>query len=194
MLRILVDKTIEDKNRDSYVKALKRECERQGKHCKIIYVDNEYDSIRYTTVQLPIVVTEPFSFRVREGYMDADNHATARVILDITKNYKPRNVLVINRSELIGRALVNGLLDQNHTPIIAHSKTNPYSLIDYADKCDIFITATGTDMNDLDFRCAEAVIDVSGDVEESYFDEYTTYYGMSEIGRLTVKKIVNEIK
>lgn len=194
MLRILVDETIKDKNRDSYVKALQKECERQHKYCKVIYINNEYDSIKYSTVKLPLIVTEPFSFKIKEGYIDADNHATARVILDITKYHNPKDILVINRSELIGRALVNGLLDQNHTPIIAHSKTDPYSLEEYAEKCDIIISATGNDMSYLNFKCAETVIDVSSDLKNKEFDEFTRYYGMSHIGRLTVKKIVDDIK
>lgn len=52
-------------------------------------------------------------------------------------------VLILNRSNIVGKPLAAMLLSFNATPIIAHSKTYEDVLDDLAQAADIFVTATG---------------------------------------------------
>lgn len=54
-----------------------------------------------------------------------------------------KNVLVINRSALVGKPLIELLQRENATVTLAHSKTNRSYLLDYMALADVIITATG---------------------------------------------------
>lgn len=62
-------------------------------------------------------------------------------ILERTIDLCGKNVLIINRSNIVGRPLVNLLLDKDATVTIAHSKTK--NLVDKIKSADVIITAVG---------------------------------------------------
>lgn len=62
-------------------------------------------------------------------------------VLKRTCNLQGKHVLIINRSNIVGRPLVNLLLDEDATVTIAHSKTE--MLEKYIYMADIIITAVG---------------------------------------------------
>lgn len=70
--------------------------------------------------------------------------ATAEGIMTILDDdLSGKNVLVINRSDLIGKPLVKLLEQRNATVTLAHSKTNKEELVLAMRRSDIVITATG---------------------------------------------------
>lgn len=54
-----------------------------------------------------------------------------------------KNVLIIGRSNLVGKPLAKMLLDEDCTVTIAHSKTNPDYLREYMERADIVVSAAG---------------------------------------------------
>lgn len=62
-------------------------------------------------------------------------------ILEDVADLKGKDVLIINRSNIVGKPLVNLLLDKDATVTIAHSKTN--NLVDKIKSHDIIVTAVG---------------------------------------------------
>lgn len=65
-------------------------------------------------------------------------------IVEILKRYvnlTGKDCLIINRSDIVGKPLVNLLLNENATVIIAHSKTQ--NLKEKIKQADIIITAVG---------------------------------------------------
>lgn len=70
--------------------------------------------------------------------------ATAEGIMSVLDNdLSEKDVLVINRSKLIGKPLVKLLEERDATVTLAHSKTNRKDLILMIRRADIIITATG---------------------------------------------------
>ena len=54
-----------------------------------------------------------------------------------------KNVLIIGRSNLVGKPLAKMLLNEDCTVTIAHSKTNPDYLREYMERADIVVSAVG---------------------------------------------------
>lgn len=80
-----------------------------------------------------------------------------------------KNVLVIGRSNLVGKPLAKMLLDEDCTVTVAHSKTNPDNLREYMETADIVVSAVGkAKAFDLE-RCLRAavVIDVGINRDEN---------------------------
>lgn len=76
--------------------------------------------------------------------MDCIHPATAEGIMSVLdEDLSGKDVLVINRSKLIGKPLVKLLEERNATVTLAHSKTNRKDLILMMRRADIIITATG---------------------------------------------------
>ena len=73
-----------------------------------------------------------------------------------------KNVLIIGRSNLVGKPLAKMLLDEDCTVTVAHSKTNFSDLCDYSDVYDIVVSAVGKAgaFHMKDFWCAEVFVDV----------------------------------
>jgi len=75
---------------------------------------------------------------------DGIHPATAEGILNILdEDLSGKNVLIINRSDLIGKPLTKLLESRNATVTLAHSKTKREELILAMRRSDIIITATG---------------------------------------------------
>jgi methylenetetrahydrofolate dehydrogenase (NADP+)/methenyltetrahydrofolate cyclohydrolase len=102
------------------------------------------------------------------------------------------NALVIGRSELVGRPIVELLLQENQTVTIAHSKTPRDVLLDAFARADIVISAAGTRnlITEADAKQYwtdnRVIVDVSinrdengklcGDFSEEFKDKYSAYY------------------
>lgn len=124
----------------------------------ILNIRKKISSNRYThmMIQLPI----PFNFEDTKEiintiptYMDVDglveksdytpctSLGIMKILEKINYDLDGKNVLIINRSELVGRPLVNLMLDKNATVSICHSHTK--NLQDYINIADVIICAVG---------------------------------------------------
>lgn len=79
-------------------------------------------------------------FRADSSFIACTPLGIMKILEDIT-DIKGKDVLIINRSNIVGRPLANLLLDKDATITIAHSKTN--NLVDKIKSHDIIITAVG---------------------------------------------------
>ena len=111
---------------------------------------------------------------------------TPRGIIDLLKSYdieiEGKNVLIINRSNIVGKPLAHLFLKENATVTIAHSKTSSDTLYDLMYSADIVVTAIGKPnwFTSGDFSPYTTIVDVSinfdengkmcGDVKKSDYD------------------------
>lgn len=111
---------------------------------------------------------------------------TPRGIIDLLKSYdieiEGKNVLIINRSNIVGKPLAHLFLKENATVTIAHSKTSSDTLYDLMYSADIVVTAIGKPnwFTSSDFSPYTTIVDVSinfdengkmcGDVKKSDYD------------------------
>lgn len=92
-------------------------------------------------------------------------------IIEMLKYYnvslEGKDVLIINRSNIVGKPLAMLMLQENATVTIAHSKTK--DLKDKIKRADIIVTAVGKAnfLNANDFREGQTVIDVSINFDEN---------------------------
>ena len=104
-----------------------------------------------------------------------------------TTDFSGKRVCIVNRSELIGKPLMNLLLNHNATPTICHSKTakniNDY-LFSYG--FDFVITGIGKHIIDEDYLAFTTIIDCGISRDENgkllrdvirKYHEDNTYYG-----------------
>ena len=112
---------------------------------------------------------------------------TPKGIIDLLKynniEMEGKNVLIINRSNIVGKPLAHLFLKENATVTIAHSKTNKEKLKDLVSTSDIVVTAIGKPnwFNSDDFKEGTTIVDVSinfdennkmcGDVKKSDYDK-----------------------
>ena len=83
------------------------------------------------------------------GHLWMDNHfvepATAEGIIALLKHYEipleGKNVVIIGRSNIVGKPLAALILEQNATVTIAHSRTK--NLGEITKKADVLVSATG---------------------------------------------------
>ncbi|EGZ31319.1 bifunctional 5,10-methylenetetrahydrofolate dehydrogenase/5,10-methenyltetrahydrofolate cyclohydrolase [Malacoplasma iowae] len=138
---------------------------------------------------------------------------TARGVINVidSVNYDltGKNVVIINRSNIVGKPLINLLLSKNATVTICHSKTEKLSKI--TKKADVIITAVGKRnfINKSMVSKKAFVIDVGINVEnkkvygDANFDQLKNYVSYitpvpNGIGKLTVinvfKNLIDLIK
>lgn len=189
MLQIIRDiRFYKHKDAMSFVSALKRESKKKEVIVnEIIIGDNEaLNSVNWIN---PTVIIEPFALNIPvEHYNDIDENATAEVISDICNGYFRKKILILNRSKLIGKPLINMLLEHDHTVTVAHSKS-ALTQKDI-DSYDLIIFATGKEQSK--FNCTDKiVIDVSNDYAK---EKCAEYFSMSYIGTKTVEKIVEKCR
>lgn len=117
--------------------------------------------------------------------MEGNIACTPRGIIDLLKFYEipieGENVLIINRSNIVGKPLAHLFLKENATVTIAHSKTR--DLREQMANADIIVTAIGKPnyFDAWDFELDQTIVDVSinfdengkmcGDVDKSRYDE-----------------------
>ena len=98
---------------------------------------------------------------------------TPKGIIDLLKYNKiemeGKNVLIINRSNIVGKPLAHLFLKENATVTIAHSKTNEERLKDLVSTSDIVVTAIGKPnwFNSDDFKEGTTIVDVSINFDEN---------------------------
>lgn len=190
MLKIIRDdKNLDNKFANLFVKAIIRQCKKENINYDIVIIDKDYPVIPTIDVN-PSIIIEPYSYVKPKLYDNIDTNTTAEVIKDICIIHEfSKNVLIINRSDLIGRPLANMLLDNDKTVTIAHSKT--IDIQRQIDLHDIIVVATGNKM-DYKFR-NKIVIDISNDV--SLANVYNSIvYNMKYVGDRTVEKIVEKAR
>ncbi|MGL4850908.1 MAG: tetrahydrofolate dehydrogenase/cyclohydrolase catalytic domain-containing protein [Clostridium sp.] len=106
---------------------------------------------------------------LQQGDIRAFTPATAKGVLRIIdecfceETLEGYNVLIVNRSELIGMPLFHKLLKKNATVTIAHSKTNKNELKRLMKNADIIITGCGQRkiFNSDDLSMCQLIIDCS---------------------------------
>lgn len=190
MLQIVVDGKIADKNRDSFVKALIRECKRQEVEHKIINSEKGF------AINKPYVVTEPCDIDLvgiaRKKY-DCDCNATARVILNLLPD-EPKSVLLIGRGKVVGRPLIDFITDMtNHNLMIVNSHTDSFNTWKRCNVADIIINTATSSIEYDDFLMGyKTLIDVNNLFK--FMHEPEAHYNMSKIGKLTVENIVSNSK
>ena len=153
---------------ESYIKGKKKDCEDVGIVCKLVHLhesisendlidlirditkNEEYDGI---IVQLPLPshIDKKHIIDVIPKEKDVDGFRKDSDFIPCTPagimkvldefNIAGKDCLIINRSDIVGRPLVNLLLDKDVTVTIAHSKTK--DLHTKIKNADIVITAVG---------------------------------------------------
>ena len=117
---------------------------------------------------------------------------TAKGVIDMLDFYdismEGRDVLIINRSDIVGKPLAQLFLQRNATVTVAHSKTQ--NLKDKVKQADIVVTAVGKPnfLKYDDFKEGATVVDVSINFVNGrmYGDVKKTSYGyLQTLGNLT---------
>ena len=103
--------------------------------------------------------------------MEGNIACTPRGIIDLLKFYEipieGENVLIINRSNIVGKPLAHLFLKENATVTIAHSKTR--DLREQMANADIIVTAIGKPnyFDVWDFELDQTIVDVSINFDEN---------------------------
>ena len=103
--------------------------------------------------------------------MEGNIACTPRGIIDLLKFYEipieGENVLIINRSNIVGKPLAHLFLKENATVTIAHSKTR--DLREQMANADIIVTAIGKPnyFDAWDFELDQTIVDVSINFDEN---------------------------
>ena len=111
---------------------------------------------------------------------------TPRGIIDLLKFYnipiEGKDVVIINRSTIVGKPLAMLFLEENATVTICHSKTDKDVMYDHIKRADIVVTAIGKPkfFKSVDFQPFTTIVDVSmnrdengklcGDVDKNDYD------------------------
>lgn len=188
MLQILKDTTIEDKNRDLFIKSLIRECERQDVEYIILTPPCEYNYMK------PLVITDPYTYLKPFQYNNADLDTTANVVFDIIKDLPSSNTLLIGRGN-VGRVIANLIIDgSNHTLSVANSKTTQEYLEKLVKDADIIINTSTAPIHTTISVCDKIIIDINNNFDFLTDKRDVKLYDMKHIGKLTVQQIISRAK
>jgi len=114
---------------------------------------------------------------------------TARAIIELAEyhgvDFSGKNVVVINRSYIIGKPLIPLLLNRDATPIICHSKTKNLSTL--IEDSDIIITGVGKAgfLNDKLVKKNKTILDASINFNENGMCGDTDYNNLIESNDIT---------
>ena len=229
----------------SYIKEKKKDCSEVGikvyhyhyysenisqkELCDVINQLNHDDNINGIIIQLPI--PDKYDVKELQNYIspvkDVDgfrrdsfhNPCTPQGIMDWLEfnnyNLEGKNAVVIGRSEIVGKPLVNMLIEEGATVTCCNSKTNRQTLINHLKSVNIVFSAVGKARfldvynfanmvvgNDL-----EIVVDIGinrdkndklcGDIDGTGFDKYlpNTYLTPvpGSVGLLTRCKLLDNV-
>ena len=127
-------------------------CDENQDVTSINYKISEIGKI-YTGIMVQLPTTIPHPNRFIQNHQDVDGFinpdidpCTPKGIIDYLaycgyEDFSGKTVLIINRSEIVGKPIAKMFLDRNATTIIAHSKTA--NLTELIAAADIIITAVG---------------------------------------------------
>lgn len=153
---------------ESYIRGKKKDCEEVGIVCKPVHLDesiseNDLINLIKNIIEIEecdgIIVQLPLPKHINKNHIinvipkdkdvdgfRRDSDFTPCTPAGIMKILEPfdivgKDCLIINRSDIVGKPLVNLLLDRDATVTIAHSKTK--DLVTKIKNADIIITAVG---------------------------------------------------
>ena len=158
---LLIIQTGEVEASNRYVRNKVKDCEEVGIIADVFKTNNnpyvrsvtsglrdKYDGI---IIQLPTTIENPKSFiqpnQDVDGFINPDiDPCTPKGIIDYLaycgyEDFSGKTVLIINRSDIIGKPIAKMFLDRNATTIVAHSRTA--NLQDLMAAADIIVTAVG---------------------------------------------------
>lgn len=189
---------LQDKDSTLYTKAILKRCAEENIEVEIYEVDNQVELNFICSLHIPYIVMQPCEFTIPNTPFNMETHLTAEVVCDMCKeiygnNPDKQNVLILNRSELIGKPLRNLLLDNNFSVMIAHSKTNEQTLHKMFTIADIVVLATSKNLSHLDIRNSN-VIDISNDYKHGNKQYITLYIDRKETGSRTIDKLIRKIE
>ena len=169
---------------ESYMKGKKKDAERCGIECDIVRVDrpsglgweilkgNLSNDVGGIIIQLPL--PKDFSeemvenikwdkdvdgFKENSPFLPCTPEGILHVLDKEIGDLSGKKVLLIGKGKLVGRPLIDLLLDRGCTLTVAHSKTSPLFL-ELATYHDVVITAVGkANLVDLKYVKAKVVID-----------------------------------
>lgn len=199
MLQVVRSKAnTEDANSNRYLSAIKILAKERMMDVTVNVVSNSEEYAEAVSRDVPTLVLEPCEFKgCYPIKVNAEKHQTARVIAEIIEHERcvPENpaVVILNRSDLIGKPLVKLLLDFDATPIVAHSKTVKEQLYELCYASDVIVLATGVEQSKLPLS-SKIVIDVSNDCPVRARAGIRKYYSMRDVGRMTAKKMLDDVE
>lgn len=161
MLTIAVDMNIEDTNRDRYVRAVEKVATRRGLDTCVIKSKKPITLVHPSS---PILYTEPY--KLHRNFVGVHDEFTVDVIMTYLAETCYTNVVVMNRSQLIGKPLIQRLIDNDFTVSVVHSGTEYGYAQKLINNAEIIISATGKDLSDtynLGTSDVQILIDVSAD-------------------------------
>lgn len=158
---LLIIQTGDMEASNRYVRNKVKDCEEVGIIADVFKTNNNpyvrsataglRDKYHGIIVQLPTTIENPKSFiqpnQDVDGFINPDiSPCTPKGIIDYLdycgyKDFSGKTVLIINRSDIVGKPLAKMFLERNATTIMAHSKTS--NLKDLMTAADIIVTAVG---------------------------------------------------
>lgn len=187
--------TNDDKNSKLYAKAIVKACNDRDIAVEYIEVTSEMEFLKYCAVPVPTLVLEPCAYEIPNIPYNLEQNNTARAILKECQRLREiqrceLSVLVVNRSELIGKPLFNMLLDDNFTVTVAHSKTMNMDMKALIKAVDVVVFATG---HDQEYRIYDKyVIDISNDFKGTQKNLWE-YIDMRSIGKSTIEIMLDDV-
>lgn len=174
-LTVIYEKSIKDKGRDSYLKAIKK----QIPGARIIDVEN------IPNISMDkILVLKPMNDRDYEniktflsynkacdieGIGSGKLTITAEAIMRVIGDVKGRTVVIINQSNVLGIPLAKELIDQGGSVISLNSSYPCLDNLLTMTDVDILISASGQDEFEMDrelTRMIDIKVDLSDDLED----------------------------
>lgn len=160
---LLIIRNSDDKASERYVRNKIKDCDEVGIHADEFFINTTNDSYAQymasmltrhyqgVIVQLPAAIKHPDALFTMEQDVDGFINpnvvpCTPKGIMDYLEycgytDFSGMNVLIINRSDIVGRPLAKQFLDKNATTIVAHSKTRDLKQLMAA--AHIIVTAVG---------------------------------------------------
>ena len=158
---LLIIQTGDMEASNRYVRNKVKDCEEVGIIADVFKTSNNpcvrgvtsglRDKYHGIIIQLPTTIENPKSFiqpnQDVDGFINPDiNPCTPKGIIDYLaycgyEDFSGKTVLIINRSDIVGKPLAKMFLERNATTIMAHSKTT--NLKDLMAAADIIVTAVG---------------------------------------------------
>ena len=158
---LLIIQTGDMEASNRYVRNKVKDCEEVGIIADVFKTGNNpyirsvtaglRDKYHGIIIQLPTTIENPKSFiqpnQDVDGFINPNiNPCTPKGIIDYLdhcgyKDFSGKTVLIINRSDIVGKPIAKMFLDRNATTIVAHSRTA--NLQDLMAAADIIVTAVG---------------------------------------------------
>lgn len=147
---------------------------------KIITAEKLLQNCTYPTISLNPYIRVPDRINLDGGYlMPCTAEATIRLLRCHGFSLRGADILVLGRSERVGKPLSCLLLDNNATVTVAHSLSRTVSIRRMAKTADLIISAVGKcGFTDLELKPTATLVDIGGDFTSvSGIQNYVPYIG-----------------